>query len=70
MTLKTEIMNLIAEQLDEIFGNYYEGEWVAVTYSGGIILIEKDSVTLLKKLDEMKIPSEAFFIHEIGGSRH
>lgn len=70
MTLKTDIMNLIAEQLDEIFMPFYEGKWVAVTYSGGIILIENNSVTLLKKLQLMEIPSNAYFIHEIGGSRH
>ena len=63
-------MNLIAEQLDEIFGENYEGKWVAVTFSGSIILIEDDSVTLLKKLEEMKLPKETCFIHEIGGDRY
>lgn len=70
MTLQTEIMNLIAEQLDEMFEDWHEGKWVAVTFSGSIILIEEDCVTLLKKLVEMEIPSSIFFLHEIGGSRH
>ena len=68
MTLKTKIMNVISEQLDQMFTDHFGGKCVAVTFSGSIILIEDDMVTVLKKLQGLKM--EPFFVHEIGGERH
>jgi len=68
MTLKTEIMNLIAEQLDEMFTEYFDQKWVAVTFSGKIVRIEDESVTLLESVQIMK--NDDIFIHQINGDRH
>ena len=63
-------MNMIGKQLDQIFKEHFDGKCVAVTFSGGIILIEDDMVTLLKKLQEMNLPSDSCFVHQIGRESH
>ena len=68
-TLRTQIMNVIAEQLDELFEDWFDEKWIAVTFSGKIVRIEDDPVTLLKDLDK-QIRDELVFIHQVGGDRH
>jgi len=69
MTLKVEIMNLIAEQLDEMFGKYFNGKAVAVTFAGEIVAIEDEMVVLLKRLQK-EISQESVFVHIIGSERY
>jgi len=69
MTLRTEIMNLIAEHLDEMFSKNFDGKAVAVTFSGDIVAIEDEMVTLLKRF-EVQLSSEQFFVHKISGERY
>ena len=67
-------MNLIGEQIDEMFGTYHEGKILVVTFSGEIVSIDDDMVTALKKLQGLEGKSygqpETIFIHEINGERH
>lgn len=69
MILKKEVMNLIAEQLDQMFTRFFDQKWVAVTFAGEIIAIEAESVVLLKKL-QTELSEEKGFLHQINGDRH
>jgi len=62
-------MNLIAEQLDEMFSKHFDDKAVAVTFAGDIVALEDEMITLLKKLDK-EIRSESVFVHKIGGDRY
>lgn len=71
VTLKQDIMNLIAEQLDDMFGTYYDGKCIVVTFSGEIVSIEDDMLSALKKLQGKKRDQPDFiFLHEVNGERH
>ena len=64
-------MNLIAEQIDEMFGAYYEGKCIVVTFSGEIVSIDDDMVTALNKLQgRPRNQPESIFVHEVKGERH
>jgi hypothetical protein len=67
MTLRTEIMNTIAEQLDEMFSDHFEFKTVVVRYSGVIMKICDSPVEALKWLNNRT--DEDLFIHTIGGNR-
>ena len=71
MTLKQDIMNLIAEQLDEMFEAYHDGKCIVVTFSGEIVSIDDDMVSALKKLQgRTQGQSENIFVHKVNGERH
>ena len=68
--LKVKVMNVIIEQLDQMFKEYFEGKCVATTFSGSIVLIEDDMVTLLKNLQKMNLTKDSCFVHQIGMITH
>lgn len=64
-------MNLIAEQIDEMLGTYFEGKCIVATFSGEIVSIDDDMVTALKKLQgRTRGQPETIFVHEVKGERH
>ena len=66
MTLKLDVMKLISRQIDEMFGEYFEGQTILVTFSGKIISIHKHSIDALKWAESIK--NIEFFVHCVGDS--
>ena len=69
MTLEQDIMNLIAEQIDEMFGSYFEGKVLLMTFKGEVVSIHDDITAALKTI-QGKLTENKIFVHEVNGDRH